>query len=172
MNKSASKQDTKQNTKQITINTGIDSKAREAVLDILNTTLADVVTLYLKTRNFHWNVEGAQFRELHKFFESQYESLDETMDEIAERARALDGYAPASMAEYLKLTRLQEAAGKARSATAMLEALLADHETICRNLRSDIARFDRFNDPGTEDFLTSLLEGHEKMAWMLRAYLR
>jgi starvation-inducible DNA-binding protein len=156
----------------MSINTGIDTKARKTIGDMLAQTLADVVVLYLKTRNFHWNVEGASFQELHKFFESQYEALDESMDEIAERMRALDVYAPASMAEYLKLSRLKEAVGKSRKSKDMLQELLDDHETIARNLRADIGKFDKLNDPGTEDFLTGLLEEHEKMAWMLRAYLK
>ncbi len=154
------------------INIGIDAKARKTILDTLNRTLADVVVLYMKTRNFHWNVEGPSFQELHQFFESQYEALDESMDAIAERARALDGYAPGSLSEMLKLTQLKEDAGKNRSGKKMLEDLLADHETIIRSLRTNIEKIDQLNDPGTEDFLTGLIEGHEKMAWMTRAYLK
>ncbi len=154
-----------------TIQIGLNDKQRSAVIDVLNRALADTVVLYFKTRNFHWHVQGPSFTELHQFFETQYEQLDESMDEIAERARALDGRAAASLAEYVKLTRLKENK-TALSASDMLAELLADHESMIRQLRKDIEAVGDAGDAGTEDFLTGLMAGHEKMAWMLRAYLR
>ena len=74
-------------------NIGIADKDRQAVAEILNTLLSDEYVLYTKTRNFHWNVTGLQFNDLHKFFEAQYEELDDTVDEVAERARALGAWA-------------------------------------------------------------------------------
>jgi len=154
------------------INIGLSDTARKATGDILNRLLADEVVLYVKTRNFHWNVEGPDFSPLHKFFEEQYDALDEIMDEVAERARALGGYAAGSLGEYGKLTRLKEAAGSAKPAKEMLAELLSDHESIIQSLRKDIATVgEEHGDKGTEDFLTGLMEQHEKMAWMLRAYL-
>lgn len=153
------------------INTGLSDKSREKVVGILNALLADEVVLYVKTRNFHWNVEGPSFSEHHKFFESQYEALDEIMDDVAERARALDGRAAGSLAEFLKLARLKEAKS-GLSGEEMIAALLADHEAVVRQLRSDVEAAGAAGDAGTNDFLTGLIESHEKMAWMLRAYLR
>jgi len=156
----------------VEINIGLKESQRKPVIDILNALLADEVALYIKTRNFHWNVEGPDFSETHKFFEAQYEELDEIIDEVAERARALGGRAAASMGEYLKLTRLTEDSGKTAGEKAMISALLKDHEALIRQLRTDLeAVGGKYGDMGTNDFLTGLMEQHEKMAWMLRSYL-
>jgi len=156
--------------KKVASGIGLADKGRRRVIDALNQLLADEFVLYVKTRNFHWNVVGPNFAELHKFFEAQYEQLDDTIDAVAERARALDGVAAGSMADYLKLARLTEAAGQL-GATEMLHALRADHEQLIRQLRADIEVAGDANDAGTEDFLTGLVEEHEKAAWMLRAFV-
>ena len=154
------------------IDIGLKDDQRKPVIDILNRLLADEVLLYLKTRNYHWNVEGPDFGELHKFFEEQYEALDEVMDEVAERARALGGKASGSMNEFLAQARLEEAPGGQRPQREMLADLLAGHQLLARNVRSDIGVADeRHGDAGTADFLTGVMKQHEKMAWMLRAYL-
>lgn len=151
-------------------NIGLNETQRKAVVDVLNRLLADEVLLYIKTRNYHWNVVGPQFSELHKFFESQYDELDEIMDEVAERARALGGKAAGSMGEFLKLARLKEASGG--DARKMIAELLGDHESVIRSLREDIVTVgEKHGDAGTNDFLTGLMEQHEKIAWMLRSYL-
>ena len=72
---------------------GLSESNRDSVVKILNAVLSDEYVLYTKTRNYHWNVVGPQFNDLHKFFESQYEALNETIDEVAERARTLGGKA-------------------------------------------------------------------------------
>lgn len=156
----------------MSIEIGLKDTQRKPVIDILNRLLADEAALYVKTRNFHWNVEGPQFSELHKFFESQYDEIDDIMDQVAERARALGGYAAGSLTEFAGSTRLEEARGGPASAKAMLAQLLSDHEAIVRNLRNDAAEAgDKHGDAGTEDFLVGLMEQHEHMAWMLRAYV-
>jgi starvation-inducible DNA-binding protein len=153
-------------------NIGLNDSQRKGVVEILNRLLADEVVLYIKTRNFHWNVEGPDFSETHKFFEAQYEQLDEIMDEVAERSRALGGRAAGSLAEYLKLTRLKDDNGKTAGEKAMIKALLGDHETIVQRLRKEVELVGgKLGDVGTNDFLTGLIEQHEKMAWMLRSYL-
>ena len=154
------------------LDTGLNDADRTGVIKILNAVLADEYVLYTKTRNFHWNVVGPQFNDLHKFFEAQYTELNDVVDDVAERARALGGAAAGSLAEFLQLARLAEQPGKALSARAMIAALLADHEGMIRQLRTDLEICaDKYHDAGTNDFLTGLMEQHEKMAWMLRAYL-
>lgn len=151
---------------------GLKDADRAAVVAILNKTLADEVVLYVKTRNYHWNVVGSDFSELHKFFEGQYDQIEDFMDDTAERARALGGRATGTLAEYLKATRLRESPGKYPKAAAMVGDLLADHETIVQALRKDVQTCqDKHGDTGTADYLTGLMEEHEKMAWMLRSYL-
>jgi len=153
------------------LNLGLSSKALESVVDALAVLLADEHVLYVKTRNFHWNVTGPHFGPLHALFEKHYDELAETIDEVAERIRSLGGTAPGSMAAFLKLARLSEATGKTPKDSEMIAALLADHEAIIRELRGTISLADKHGDEGTADFLTGLLEGHEKTAWMLRAHL-
>lgn len=153
-------------------NIGLTDAARQDVVRILHRLLADEYVLYTKTRNYHWNVVGPQFNELHRFFESQYNELSDIVDEVAERARALGGWALGTLSEFLQQTRLVEHPGQYPSAREMLANLLADHEAIIRSLRDDLETVaDQYHDMGTSDFLTELMEKHEKMAWMLRAFL-
>ena len=152
-------------------NIGINDAQRAAMVEILDTLLADEYLLYTKTRNHHWNVVGPQFNDLHKFFESQYEELDDIVDEVAERARALGSNALGTLTEFVQRSRLKEQPGKYPDAKGMLAALLDDHETLIRNLRTDAdVTMDKHHDAGTNDFLVGLMEKHEKMAWMLRAF--
>jgi starvation-inducible DNA-binding protein len=153
-------------------NLGIPDQSREAVGELLNALLADLHVLYVKTRNYHWNVTGPHFHDLHKLFESQYEALAGEIDEVAERARALGVPAQASVADFARRARLPEHPGKFPEAPAMLANLLADHEALVRTLRADQdACAAKHGDAGTADFLTGLMEEHEKTAWMLRATL-
>ena len=149
---------------------GISDKNREAVVEILNSVLSDEYVLYTQTRKFHWNVTGPQFHDLHKFFESQYEELDEIVDKVAERARSLGGKSFGTLGEFLKHTKLKERPGENPKAAGMIAVLLQDHETLIQNLREALTLCaERHRDMGTSDFLTGLMEKHEKMAWMLRA---
>lgn len=153
------------------INIGLKETSRKGVAKLLNGLLADEYVLYTKTRNFHWNVTGPQFHDLHKFFESQYEELDEIIDEIAERVRSLGETPIATLAAFLKESRLKEPSGKL-SAKQMIEELLADHETVIRQMRDDIEDAgNKYHDTGNQDEITGWMEQHEKMAWMLRAML-
>ncbi len=150
---------------------GISDKNRQGVVEILNQLLSDEYLLYTKTRNFHWNVTGSDFSELHKFFEAQYEELDNIIDETAERARSLGGRSMGSLKEFLQNASLKESFGEL-SAEKMIETLLADHEALIQALRKNLDLCaNKYQDMGTSDFLTGLMEQHEKMAWMLRSYL-
>jgi len=138
----------------------------------LNTLLADEYVLYTKTRNYHWNVEGDGFHAMHKFYEEQYEQLDEIIDNIAERVRALGHFAEGRLVDFLKLARLTEPTTTSAH-LVQVKNLLDDHETIIQAMRTDVVKFAEVHkDLGTSDFVTGLMEQHEKMAWMLRAFLR
>lgn len=153
-------------------NLGIADKSRDALVTMLNQVLADQYVLLTKTRNYHWNVQGPQFNDLHKFFEAQYNELNLAIDEVAERARSLGGKSTATLAEFVQMSRLSEHPGKYPKASEMLKNLLKDHETVIQNLRADVdASANQYGDAGTSDFLTGLMEAHEKMAWMLRSFL-
>jgi len=152
---------------------GITEKNLQAVSAELSKLLADEYILYTKTRNAHWNVEGPDFHAKHLFFESQYEQLDEIIDKVAERIRSLGHYAPATLKLFLELTHLTEESRSKNNSDGFIRELLADHETIIKHLRENINRFaNEFADAGTSDFITGLMEEHEKMGWFLRAHLK
>ncbi|EDM35199.1 starvation-inducible DNA-binding protein [Pedobacter sp. BAL39] len=151
---------------------GISPAHLAEVAHSLNTLLADEYVLYTKTRKAHWNVEGPDFYNKHKFFEEQYNQLADMIDEVAERIRKLGHYAPASLKEFLELTHLTEESRAQNDSLSYIRVLLADHETILIHLRENINNYaDTLKDMGTSDYITGLMERHETMAWMLRAHL-
>ena len=153
------------------IKIGLDDGSVEKIIRILNSTLADEYLLLTKTKNYHWNVVDPRFNDLHKFFDEQYGQISEIVDEVAERVRSVGGKTIATMTEFLQITRLKENPSEYPNANTMLENLLNDHETIVRQLRKDLETCEQLGDAGTTDFLTGIMEEHEKMAWMLRSFL-
>lgn len=153
-------------------NIGISEKNLKQTTDLLSSILASEMTLYIKTRKAHWNVSGESFMELHKLFKGQYEELEESIDEIAERIGKLGQKAIGTMNEFIKLSALKESPGKYSSSKEMLKEMLGDHETVIIRLRKSIDECANKNqDSGTADFLTGLMEQHETIAWVLRRYL-
>ena len=127
-----------------TIDIGIEAKEREAIANGLKVLLADSYTLYLMTHNFHWNVTGPKFRELHLLFEEHYTELATAVDEIAERIRTLGVYARGTYQDFAELSRIQEVAD-IPTADGMIHHLLKGHEQVvktCRFLRAEPA-YDR-----------------------------
>jgi len=154
------------------VNIGITDKNRQAVAMGLNQLLADEHILYNKTRNYHWSIEGPSFMEFHKLYEAQYGELAEIIDEIAERIRAIGHFAEGRLKEIIKLTNLDEPEPPTKQ-DSQLANLIDDHEILINRLRKMINDFDeKYKDIGSSDFATGLLKQHEKMAWMLRSYLR
>lgn len=153
----------------MSVRTEIDDSAREGIADALSRLLADTYTLYLKTQNYHWNVEGPQFHALHTMFEAQYIELRTAVDRIAERIRALGHPAPGSYAEYADLTKIAEAAPGIADASDMVDALASGHETLAGTARAAVATAEEADDVATADLATNRVEVHEKTAWMLRA---
>ena len=149
-------------------NIGLESDVRQLVIKILNTSLADEAVLSQKTRSAYWNVRGTGFLELHILFETQYQQLNEITDRIAERASMLGGIAIASFKEFLAHTHIEE---ETQVVPDNLH-LLADHEKVIRFLREDIRKCnEEYEDEGTVDLMIGVMSLHEKMAWMLRAYI-
>jgi starvation-inducible DNA-binding protein len=153
------------------INIGIVANDRDAVAKSLNILLADEYILLFKTKNYHWNVTGMNFNDLHLFFDKQYAELDDIVDRTAERVRALGNRAFGTAKEFMEYSRLKEQPGTIPSEKEMIKNLLIDHETIIKLIRTDIEKTVEFNDSGTNNFLCDLIEKHEKMAWMLRSYI-
>ena len=153
-------------------NIGITDKNLKGVTTLLTKVLANQHVLYIKTRNFHWNVAGDSFMEYHLLFEGQYTELETAIDEVAERINKLGAVTMGSMKDFLATATLKESTAKTRDGKAMVKELLADHEAAVRELREDIDKCeDDFKDKGTADFLTGLMQAHETIAWKLRRYM-
>lgn len=152
------------------MNLGIDREQREAIAAGLARLLADSYTLYLKTHNYHWNVQGPMFNTLHQMFEVQYVELATAVDDIAERIRALGVEAPGSYSAFAQLASIKEAEGE-ESADEMIRQLVIGQEAVVRTARGIFPDADAANDEPTADLLTQRMHLHEKNAWMLRSML-
>jgi len=152
------------------INLGISEQHRAEIAAGLSKLLADSYTLYLKTHNYHWNVEGPLFNTLHMMFEGHYTELATAVDEIAERIRALGVRAPGSYREFAERTSIEESGG-GESAEEMIRQLVVGQEAIVRTARAAFPAADEANDEPTADLLTQRMQIHEKNAWMLRSML-
>jgi len=151
---------------------GITEENRAAVSQQLAKLLADEFVLYTKTLNAHWNVEGKDFHSMHIFLEEQYNQLQEHVDSVAERIRSIGHYAPATLKSFLELTHLTEYSESKNDSLGFLKELLEDHTIIIEFIRGNITPFaEDFKDLGTSDFITGLMDQHEKLAWMLRAHV-
>ncbi len=154
------------------INIGIDQQNRIEIARQLNILLANEYLVYTKTLKYHWNVYGKHFGAMHRFFKEQYEALFVIIDDIAERVRVLDVMSFGTMQEFLKYTTLEEDPGFNPEDLTMIADLLEDHEAVIRELRLGIESTSELGDEGTSNFMTDLMEKHEKIAWMLRAFLQ
>ena len=151
---------------------GLSAVNTQGVAAILSRLLADEHLLYTRLRNYHWNLVGMSFGPLHALFQAQYEAVAGDIDEIAERIRMLGPDVPGTLTEFLQLATLVEHPGELPDAPGMVAQLVNDHEAIIRHLRQDLRATDeQYNDMGTSDFLTGLMERHEKQAWLLRAHI-
>lgn len=151
---------------------GISDTNLKKSSNLLTVVLSDEMTLYIKTRKFHWNVAGESFMELHKLFESQYTALEIVIDEVAERINKLGEKTIGTMNEFTLLTRIIEHPNKYPVQKTMISELLSDHEMLIAELRKDIDLCTTENhDAGTADLLTGILQQHESFAWILRRYL-
>ncbi len=154
------------------LNIGLSEEQRHGVIELLNTDLADQYLLIIKTKKYHWDVIGPQFRTLHTLWEEQYNAITLNIDATAERIRALGGYPLGTAAGFVQHSSIKEHPNDLPNANEMVNRLVQDHEQVIRNLREDIDSCgEKFHDEGTADFLTGLMEQHEEMAWMLRSFL-
>ncbi|WP_237068429.1 Dps family protein [Microbulbifer guangxiensis] len=150
------------------IDIGIGAKDREHIADGLKRLLADSYTLYLQTHYFHWNVTGPMFRELHLMFEEQYTELAEAVDDIAERIRTLDVYAPGTYKAFASLTSVEEVV-EVPTAEKMVEILTKGHEQVVKTCRDVLKAAQEGEDESTVALVGDRMSVHEKTAWMLRA---
>ena len=149
---------------------GLTKEQRADLSGALSKVPADTYVLFLKTQNFHWNLHGPEFYELHVLSENQYKEMFEAIDEIAERIRALGFFVEGSMSSFLKNTSVRED-HEIRTKVKYLEGLIEAHETASRGLRATGDLAAECSDHGTADMVGRLILFHEKAAWMLRSHL-
>ncbi|NVJ50140.1 MAG: DNA starvation/stationary phase protection protein [Gammaproteobacteria bacterium] len=150
------------------IDIGISENDRLAVANELKKLLADSYTLYLQTHNFHWNVTGPRFRDLHLMFEEHYTELAIAVDDIAERIRALGVAAPGTYKAFAELSSIAEVEG-VPAAEEMVERLTASHEAVVKTCRQAIKAAQAADDESSAALIGDRMRIHEKTAWMLRA---
>ena len=153
------------------IDIDIKEENRAEIAQRLNNLFANEYILYTKTLKYHWNVKGAHFGALHALFRAQYEQFFLFIDTTAERVTSLGFEAFGTLDEFMKNSMLTEYPGENPNDHTMINNLLDDHQKIIKQLREDIDLTIELNDAGTNNFLSDLIEKHEKIAWMLRAHL-
>ncbi|PKD16729.1 DNA starvation/stationary phase protection protein [Salegentibacter salinarum] len=148
---------------------GLDKEKTSKTVDELNVLLADYHLYYQKLRNFHWNVIGKNFFDLHEKFEELYDDAKLKVDEIAERILTLR-YTPISnLTDYLKTSNLKESKADLTD-YEMIETLLKDHGTLLKQMRSVVETADKAGDEGTIDLIGAYIRELEKTSWMLDAW--
>jgi starvation-inducible DNA-binding protein len=144
------------------------NRANSDLIDALLSVLANTTVAYYKTHSFHWNVEGANFYGLHLMFEKFYETLWESMDEIAERIRALGEKTPPSLAELMKKASLKETE-TTPTAPIMVQKLRDDYQTLAQEILKAAELAERLGDRVTENMMSEKATFLEKAAWMLHS---
>lgn len=137
----------------------------------LNAVLADSYAIYIKTQNYHWNVTGPDFPQLHRLFEKQYKKLQKAIDTLAERIRALGAHASGSFKEFIRLTTINEPLINA-TAESMIADLRADHTKVIKSLQEAVRLAKKMGDEATLNLLAERLAAHEKTGWMLDSLMR
>jgi len=143
----------------------------ETLQEIMKKVLADTFALYLKAHNYHWNVEGQNFPQYHKFFGNLYEELHGAVDPIAEEIRALDAYAPGSFTRYMELTEIEDDT-TVPTDIEMARRLMVDNERVIASLNVAFKLADTMDKQGLADFIAGRLDVHNKHAWMLRSIIK
>jgi starvation-inducible DNA-binding protein len=147
----------------------LDKTKTNATAKELNTLLADYHVYYQKLRNFHWNVVGKNFFDLHIKFEEMYEDAKIKIDEIAERILTLRYQPVSNFSDYLKNSNLKESPSETKD-IEMVKILLEDHGNLLKQLRKVVEKADKAGDEGTIDMTGGFIANLEKVSWMLDAW--
>ncbi len=140
------------------------------VVDALKNVLADNYALYVKTQNYHWNVEGPHFKSLHLLFEEQYTDLATAIDTVAELIRGLGEKAPGTFDAYTKNTSIK-AGNENASAEDMVKELTSDQVSIQETLQHALEAAQKAGDEVVAGFMIERMTVHRKAAWMLKSSL-
>lgn len=144
----------------------------EQLIQQLKVILGTNFALYLKSHNYHWNIEGANFPQYHDFLNNFYTQVFAQTDPIAENIRYLDAYVPGSMERFLELSDIKEAVDAIPSPVMMMTELKEDNDRFIFHLRAGIVAADQAGEPAVSNFLQDILSAHQKKAWMLRSIIK
>lgn len=148
----------------------LDEKKVQLTVKELDTLLADYHLYYQKLRNFHWNIIGISFFDLHEKFEELYDDAKLKVDEIAERILTLRHQPLSNYSDYLKTSNLKESTSDI-SDVEMVKILLEDHGTILKQMRIVVKTADDAGDEGTIDLIGAFIRELEKVSWMLDTWV-
>ena len=137
----------------------------------LKTAFASSYSFVLKTQNFHWNVEGPLFVQLHELFGNIYEEVYSSIDTFAEELRALQIYTPASLQKFSMLSLVQDE-NEIKDFQSMLRELLTDSEKMAQLYKVVFDMAEANGDHGLADFFAGRQDAHKKHSWMLRSCLK
>jgi starvation-inducible DNA-binding protein len=140
----------------------------EELITSMKKVLADTFVMYFKAHIYHWNVEGADFKQYHDFFGGIYEELFAAVDDIAEHIRQLDGYTPTSLMELKSYSMVSEDE-EAVSAMSMVNRLLDTNNLILASLMMAYKDAEAATELGLANFLQDRIAAHQKHGWMLKA---
>lgn len=142
------------------------------ISELLKEVLGDQFVLYVKARNYHWNVTGPQFYGLHTVFENIYDELADDIDKVAERIRSLGMKTPGTMKEFWELSSLEEKPGNYPGSMAMVQEIANDFVTIIEKLNSASLKMQStVIDEVSADLFYGLIEKYQKTVWMMRSFL-
>lgn len=145
------------------------SDERECIVTALNELLGNYQVHYQKLRNYHWNVKGSDFFDLHVELEAQYREAQEHIDLIAERVRVFRSRPLSTFAEYLRISTIQED-GTVPASDRMVKNLLADYVTLLDQCMAGVDIAAELHDLGTEKMLKDFIVSLEKHHWMMSAF--
>lgn len=129
---------------------------------------ASTFSFYLKAHNFHWNVEGSDFKQYHDLFGGIYEEVYASIDVFAEQIRSMGTYVPASFQRFSMLTQIDDETNILPKDQMILE-LLEDNEKIIKILKLVFQESEKNSEYGFSDFIAGRIDAHRKHGWMLRA---
>lgn len=140
------------------------------ITEVLNRLLANYSVHYQKLRNYHWNVKGSDFFDLHERFEQQYNEARENIDEIAERIRVFGKTPLSTMREYLDNSEIVET-GTDLPSDIMVREILSDFRILLEHMFEVVDVAADLGDSGTEEMVKSFIHDIEKHHWMLTAFM-
>ena len=143
-----------------------------SLVEELKTTLADVFSFYVRAHGYHWNVEGADFRQYHGMFEEIYADAYASIDPLAENIRKLGEYVPFRLERFAEAKTIPDRQKIAPDAKALANDLLECNEALVERLKATFRVANEADEQGIANFLAERIDAHQKWSWFLRASVK